>query len=163
MQQPKKENLKKKERDKTPMFEFYLYNDAGRIIRQYLSIHEIQQILLQQSQNFGNTSIKEYNTKSFSFLGLKQLGWLIGRNDSSWFSSQKSTTVYPKQITISKEDLLSTVNSKVVENTTKSPSPSDMGSKVLGMIGKIQGIVASVQKNNKKPTTTKLECLSNDY
>ena len=39
--------------DKTPKFEFYLYNDAGRIIKQYLSIHEIQQILLQQSQNLG--------------------------------------------------------------------------------------------------------------
>ena len=46
-----KRNLKKK--DKTPRFEFYLYNDAGRIIKQYLSIHEIQQILLQQSQNLG--------------------------------------------------------------------------------------------------------------
>ena len=42
--------------DKTPKFEFYLYNDAGRIIKQYLSIHEIQQILLQQSQNLGDKS-----------------------------------------------------------------------------------------------------------
>ena len=41
--------------DKTPKFEFYLYNDAGRIIKQYLSIHEIQQILLQQSQNLGRS------------------------------------------------------------------------------------------------------------
>ena len=41
--------------DKTPKFEFYLYNDAGRIIKQYLSIHEIQQILLQQSQNLGGS------------------------------------------------------------------------------------------------------------
>ena len=39
--------------DKTPRFEFYLYNDEGRIIKQYLTIHEIQQILLQQSQNLG--------------------------------------------------------------------------------------------------------------
>ena len=45
--------------DKTPKFEFYLYNDAGRIIKQYLSIHEIQQILLQQSQNLGD---KKYLT-----------------------------------------------------------------------------------------------------
>ena len=44
---------KPKRKDKTPKFEFYLYNDAGRIIKQYLSIHEIQQILLQQSQNLG--------------------------------------------------------------------------------------------------------------
>ena len=43
--------------DKTPKFEFYLYNDAGRIIKQYLSIHEIQQILLQQSQNLGEKKI----------------------------------------------------------------------------------------------------------
>ena len=48
----KKKN-KPKRKDKTPKFEFYLYNDAGRIIKQYLSIHEIQQILLQQSQNLG--------------------------------------------------------------------------------------------------------------
>ena len=40
-------------RDETPKFEFYLYNDAGTIIRQHLSIHEIQQILLQQSQSLG--------------------------------------------------------------------------------------------------------------
>ena len=39
--------------DQTPKFEFYLYNDAGTIIKQYLSIHEIQQILLQQSQTLG--------------------------------------------------------------------------------------------------------------
>ena len=42
-----------KKPDKTPRFEFYLYNDSGRIIKQYLTIHEIQQILLQQSQNLG--------------------------------------------------------------------------------------------------------------
>ena len=47
-----------------PKFEFYLYNDAGRIIKQRLSIHEIQQILLQQSQS----------------IGLKHLGWILGRN-----------------------------------------------------------------------------------
>ena len=42
-----------KGRDETPKFEFYLYNDAGTIIKQHLSIHEIQQILLQQSQSLG--------------------------------------------------------------------------------------------------------------
>ena len=46
-----------KKPDKTPRFEFYLYNDAGRIIKQYLTIHEIQQILLQQSQSLGNIFI----------------------------------------------------------------------------------------------------------
>ena len=49
----KKVKNKPKKTDQTPRFEFYLYNDAGRIIKQYLSIHEIQQILLQQSQNLG--------------------------------------------------------------------------------------------------------------
>ena len=49
-----------KKPDKTPRFEFYLYNDAGRIIKQYLTIHEIQQILLQQSQSLGNF-IKRYH------------------------------------------------------------------------------------------------------
>merc|ERR1712107_379725 len=65
-----------KKPDKTPRFEFYLYNDSGRIIKQYLTIHEIQQILLQQSQS----------------LGLKQLGWLIGRNETDWTSSSSSST-----------------------------------------------------------------------
>ena len=54
--------------DKTPKFEFYLYNDAGRIIKQYLSIHEIQQILLQQSQNLGKDNclaIQQNNLKIF--------------------------------------------------------------------------------------------------
>ena len=46
-----------KKPDKTPRFEFYLYNDAGRIIKQYLTIHEIQQILLQQSQNLGKNRL----------------------------------------------------------------------------------------------------------
>ena len=52
-----------KKPDKTPRFEFYLYNDAGRIIKQYLTIHEIQQILLQQSQSLGNicTFIERYH------------------------------------------------------------------------------------------------------
>ena len=53
-----KEKNKPKRKDKTPKFEFYLYNDAGRIIKQYLSIHEIQQILLQQSQNLGKRKLK---------------------------------------------------------------------------------------------------------
>ena len=46
--------------DKTPRFEFYLYNDEGRIIKQYLTIHEIQQILLQQSQNLGGLNYYHY-------------------------------------------------------------------------------------------------------
>ena len=50
-------------RDETPMFEFYLYNDAGTIIRQHLSIHEIQQILLQQSQSLGEKKLST-NSKS---------------------------------------------------------------------------------------------------
>ena len=53
----KKVKEKPKRKDKTPKFEFYLYNDAGRIIKQYLSIHEIQQILLQQSQNLGENCL----------------------------------------------------------------------------------------------------------
>ena len=53
----KKKTPVAKRPDKTPRFEFYLYNDAGRIIKQYLTIHEIQQILLQQSQNLGMSYI----------------------------------------------------------------------------------------------------------
>ena len=54
--------------DKTPKFEFYLYNDAGRIIKQYLSIHEIQQILLQQSQNLGENYSLAIQQKKTSIL-----------------------------------------------------------------------------------------------
>ena len=36
-----------------PKFEFYLYNDAGNMVKQYLTVREIQQILLQQSLQLG--------------------------------------------------------------------------------------------------------------
>ena len=54
-----------KKPDKTPRFEFYLYNDSGRIIKQYLTIHEIQQILLQQSQNLGKQTYFKSQIVSF--------------------------------------------------------------------------------------------------
>merc|ERR1711978_271918 len=81
--------------DKTPKFEFYLYNDAGRIIKQYLSIHEIQQILLQQSQN----------------LGLQQLAWLIGRNESNWRPTEQPRRTLPTSPTTPKTPLTMATNS----------------------------------------------------
>merc|ERR1719394_871315 len=99
-----------KKPDKTPRFEFYLYNDSGRIIKQYLTIHEIQQILLQQSQN----------------LGLKQLGWLIGRNETDWTSSSSK------------------------KSTRRPPFGTTNKSQVLGVIDMIQGIVASAQDGDEK-------------
>ena len=49
--------------DETPAFEYFLYNSAGRLVKWRLSIHEVQRILLQQSQD----------------IGLESLGWLIER------------------------------------------------------------------------------------
>ena len=39
--------------DLTPRFNFYLYNNGGRIIRSQLSIHEIQIFLLKRSKEIG--------------------------------------------------------------------------------------------------------------
>ena len=36
-----------------PKFEFFLYNDAGNMVKQYLTVREIQQILLQHSLQLG--------------------------------------------------------------------------------------------------------------
>merc|ERR1719295_2433839 len=107
--------------DKTPKFEFYLYNDAGRIIKQYLSIHEIQQILLQQSQN----------------LGLQQLAWLIGRNETNWRPTEQPRRTLPTTPTTPKTPLTMATNS--IGNN----------SQVLGVLGKIQGIVASAQEEDE--------------
>merc|ERR1739844_69127 len=97
----RKEQYKKQSMQ--PKFEFYLYNDAGRIIKQRLSIHEIQQILLQQSQN----------------LGLKQLGWLIGRNMTNLVTAT-STSKLPLNMTVPKKDILTTLmnTAKVSPATT---------------------------------------------
>ena len=39
-----------------PKFEFYIYNDVGTMVRQYLTVREIQQLLLQQSLRLGPRS-----------------------------------------------------------------------------------------------------------
>ena len=112
--------------DKTPRFEFYLYNDAGRIIKQYLTIHEIQQILLQQSQS----------------LGLKQLGWLIGRNETDWTAASGSKKGS---------------SSRLSTTTTSAPVTTADKKQVLGVIDMVQGIIASAQdgdedkEDGKKP------------
>ena len=36
-----------------PKFEFFIYNDAGAMVKQYLTVREIQQLLLQQSLRLG--------------------------------------------------------------------------------------------------------------
>merc|ERR1712227_148748 len=132
-----------KKPDKTPRFEFYLYNDSGRIIKQYLTIHEIQQILLQQSQN----------------LGLKQLGWLIGRNETDWTSSssEKKST----KTTVSKTSSKTTVSVSTAGTTPGSVTTADK-TQLLGVIDMVQGIVASAQDgdedkedNVKKNTSNK--------
>ena len=61
--------------NRVPKFEFYIYNDAGAMVKQYLTFQEIQHLLLQQSVN----------------LGLAQLGYLLGRNKTS-FTSTTTTT-----------------------------------------------------------------------
>ena len=39
-----------------PKFEFYIYNDVGSMVKQYLTVREIQQLLLQQSLRMGPRS-----------------------------------------------------------------------------------------------------------
>ena len=36
-----------------PKFEFYIYNDVGNMVKQFLTVREIQQLLLQQSLRLG--------------------------------------------------------------------------------------------------------------
>ena len=38
---------------RVPKFEFFIYNDAGNMVKQYLTVREIQQLLLQQSLRLG--------------------------------------------------------------------------------------------------------------
>ena len=79
--------------------------------------------------------------------GLQQLGWLIGRNDSTWISSK--TSKLPPGISTPKEDILTSLVNKKLENTTPMTTDNtdiNNSSEVLGMIGKIQGIVASAKK-----------------
>ena len=99
--------------DKTPKFEFYLYNDAGRIIKQYLSIHEIQQILLQQSQNLGDKSCLEIQQSILKsmFSGLQQLAWLIGRNETNWRPTEQPRRTLPTTPTTPKTPLTMATNS----------------------------------------------------
>ena len=98
--------------DKTPKFEFYLYNDAGRIIKQYLSIHEIQQILLQQSQNLGeNYSLAIQQKKPQFCSGLQQLAWLIGRNETNWRPTEQPRRTLPTTPTTPKTPLTMATNS----------------------------------------------------
>ena len=40
-------------RVRIPKFEFYIYNDVGTMVKQYLTVREIQQLLLQQSLRLG--------------------------------------------------------------------------------------------------------------
>ena len=97
--------------DKTPKFEFYLYNDAGRIIKQYLSIHEIQQILLQQSQNLGRSLSNLLSIHQIFFSGLQQLAWLIGRNESNWRPTEQPRRTLPTSPTTPKTPLTMATNS----------------------------------------------------
>ena len=97
--------------DKTPKFEFYLYNDAGRIIKQYLSIHEIQQILLQQSQNLGENYFLAIQKNNLNFSGLQQLAWLIGRNETNWRPTEQPRRTLPTTTTTPKTPLTMATNS----------------------------------------------------
>ena len=59
-----------------PKFEFYIYNNVGTMVRQYLTVREIQQLLLQQSLRLGPPSLG--SLKSISELS-------FCRNESDWF------------------------------------------------------------------------------
>ena len=44
---------KERGRVRVPKFEFFIYNDAGNMVKQLLTVKEIQQLLLQQSLRLG--------------------------------------------------------------------------------------------------------------
>merc|ERR1711976_507499 len=46
--------------DLTPRFNFYLYNNGGRIFRSQLSIHEIQIFLLKRSKEIGWRKLSDF-------------------------------------------------------------------------------------------------------
>ena len=84
---------------------------------------------------------------------MKQLGWLIGRNDTSWHNALTSTSKLPPGVTLPRDDILTSLVTKRIESTTPMPmATNNIGnnSQVLGVIGKIQGIVASAQKKSDK-------------
>ena len=97
-----------------------------------------------------------------TYSGLKQLGWLIGRNDTSWYNSLTSTSKLPPGMTVPKEDILTSLVTSKIEITTPMPmATNNIGnnSQVLGVIGKIQGIVASAQKESDEDMDIEI----NDY
>ena len=54
-------------RVRIPKFEFYIYNDVGNMVKQYLTVREIQQLLLQQSLRLGPRS-RLIRVKSENFI-----------------------------------------------------------------------------------------------
>uniref|UniRef100_A0A0K2T0S3 Serpin domain-containing protein n=1 Tax=Lepeophtheirus salmonis TaxID=72036 RepID=A0A0K2T0S3_LEPSM len=93
-----------------PKFYFYLYDDKGDLVREKLSIHDIQSILLQETQ----------------IQGLKTRGWLIGNKDQKSNGSTSpspvttSTTkkpVYPSR-NATKKDVADVLNKiqNIIEN-----------------------------------------------
>ena len=55
-------------RVRIPKFEFYIYNDIGTMVKQYLTVREIQQLLLQQSLRLGPPLWLIIKVKSVNFL-----------------------------------------------------------------------------------------------
>ena len=43
-----------------PKFKFYLYNDNGELIQEHLTLHEIQHLLLLQTQRSGTNTITRF-------------------------------------------------------------------------------------------------------
>ena len=93
------------------------------------------------------------NIKVFYIAGLKQLGWLIGRNETDWTSSsaEKTSTRRPVTTETSKKgDSPSRATTRrTTRSTTTAPPATTNKSQLLGVIDMVQGIVASAQDGDE--------------
>ena len=56
--------------DRTPRFQFYLYNKQGRILKTQMSIHEVQKLLLRQTKHLGWSPFHDLIRRKLSFTPL---------------------------------------------------------------------------------------------
>ena len=56
--------------DRTPRFQFFLYNKQGRILKTQMSIHEVQKLLLRQTKHLGWSPFNDLIRRKLSFTPL---------------------------------------------------------------------------------------------
>ena len=92
--------------------------------------------------------------RQFNFSGLKQLGWLIGRNETNWTGSDSPKPVRGSTASSSKVSVTRTTSRPRRTSTTptllKETTPNEAQGLIIDMV---KGLVASAQdsgdKNNK--------------